>query len=66
MKLSKQSARGLRYSPMCGTVYDNGGFDYRLYPDSEDREVREASAACIGKGLPLDGHVDADGNITER
>jgi len=62
-KLSKQTVAGFKHSPMCGTIYDNGGFDYCLCPDSDNRDIREVSEGCIRKGLPLRGYIDPDGYI---
>ena len=64
MKLSRRSKQGLRCSPMCNTVYTDGSFDYQLYPESEDQDVRKASEACIKNGLPLVGRVDSTGKVT--
>lgn len=63
LRLSGQSRQGLRHSPMCETVYDDGSFDYRLYPTSDNLDIQEASAAMLRKGCPLMGHVDTKGNI---
>ena len=59
-QLSRQSAAGLRHSPMCGTVHENGGFDYRLHIESDDKDVREVSEECVRSGLPATGYIDPD------
>jgi len=63
MRLSKRSARGLLYSSLSSTQCADGGFYYRLDPDSEDRDLREASVACKLRGLPTSGHVDKRGVV---
>jgi hypothetical protein len=66
MKLSKAFMAGLRHSLLSSTVYENGGYDYRLYPESEDRDARELSRACLRNGMPEVGYVAADGTVYDE
>ena len=59
-----------------GTVYDDGGFDYRIQPqnwggtDAEAERWARRAASCLsrsaGQVVPVEGYVDADGIAHDR